>query len=145
MTTIGASTLEDATSGPSLTGGENAFSSTNWRRICADHSTCVTVAGCDFRFSACVKVILTGAPVKDNFRGEVVVAPSVLRHGVSEDDALHAFRNAVIRWKFDEEFEMLVGADSSGRLLEVGLVRVGERLLLIHAMAARTKYLPRKD
>ena len=73
---------------------------------------------------------------------QLVVAPTALRHGVSETDAIHAYRNAIIRWTFEEEFKMLVGADRSGRLLEVGLVRRGEDLVLIHAMPARAKFLP---
>lgn len=60
---------------------------------------------------------------------------------MSEADAIHAYRNAIIRWKFEEGFEMLVGADWSGRLLEVGLVRQDENLVLIHA-PARPKFLP---
>jgi hypothetical protein len=68
-----------------------------------------------------------------------------LRHGVSEADAIHAYRNAIVRWKFEEEFEMFVGADWSGRLVEIGLVRRGGDLVLIHAMPARTKFLPGVD
>jgi hypothetical protein len=83
--------------------------------------------------------------LKDNFRRQVVVASSALRHGISEVDATHAYRNAIIRWKFDEEFEMLVGADQSGHLLEVGLVRRGNSLILIHAMRAREKFIPRSQ
>ena len=70
------------------------------------------------------------------------VAPSALRHGVGEMDAIHAYRNAIVRWKFEEEFEMFVGADWSGRLVEVGLVRRAGGLVLIHAMPARTKFFP---
>jgi hypothetical protein len=66
-----------------------------------------------------LKVILTDPPLKDNFSAEIIIAPSALRHGVSEEDATHAYRNAIVRWKFDEEFEMLIGADQTGRLLEV--------------------------
>jgi len=71
------------------------------------------------------------------------VASSAARHGVSGADAVHAYRNAIIRWTFDEEFEMVVGADTAGRVLEIGLVRGDGALLLIHAMPARAKYLPR--
>jgi hypothetical protein len=84
---------------------------------------------------------LTAGDVKDNFEREIAVAASAAKHGVSESDALHAYRNAVIRWKVDEEFEMFVGADASGRLLEIGLIRRDEKLLVIHAMTARAKYL----
>lgn len=64
---------------------------------------------------------------------------------MADVDAIHAVGNAIVRWKFEEEFEMFIGADSSGRLLEVGLVRRDDALLLIHAMPARAKFLPRDN
>jgi hypothetical protein len=83
--------------------------------------------------------------LKDNFQRELIVTSSASRHSVSEIDAIHAYRNAIVRWTFDEEFEMVVGADTSGRMLEVGLVRRDGALLLIHAMPARAKYLRRSS
>ena len=36
---------------------------------------------------------------------------------------------------------MLIDADRSGRLLEVGTIVQAERITIIHAMPARAKYL----
>ena len=75
-------------------------------------------------------------------RDEPTVVASALKHGVRERDAVHALYNAVIRWDLDEGVEMFVGADQSGRMLEVGLVERDGVRLLIHAMPVRTKHLP---
>jgi hypothetical protein len=75
---------------------------------------------------------------------EIVVAHSALRHGVAGDDVLHALRNAVDAWLEDEEgFSMVVGADGTGRLIEVGYVDSVDARIVIHAMPARPKYLRR--
>ena len=75
---------------------------------------------------------------------EVIVVASAFRHGVTADDALHALRNAVDAWLEDEErFSMVVGPDMSGRLIEIGYVDSSEARIIVHAMPARPKYLPR--
>ena len=67
-------------------------------------------------------------------------AASARRHGISEDDALHACRNA-IRIVQMNDLLMFIGADSSGRMLEVGIARADEAPRIIHAMKARPNYL----
>ena len=67
-------------------------------------------------------------------------AGSALRHGIARDDALHACRNA-IRIVHLDDLLMFVGADRSGRMLEVGVARVDEAHKIIHAMPARPNYL----
>lgn len=65
---------------------------------------------------------------------------SARRHGIAEVDARHACRNA-IRIFHRDEILMYVGADQSGRMLEVG-VSIGDATpRIVHAMPARPNYL----
>jgi hypothetical protein len=69
-----------------------------------------------------------------------VVLASARRHGIPDDDMLHAYRHPIRVFDLDG-LTMLVGADISGRLLEVG-VAVGEGIeFIVHAMPARQKFL----
>ena len=65
---------------------------------------------------------------------------SARRHGIADTDILHAFRNAIQATRVDDRL-MLIGADRSGRLLEVGLLDDTEGCRIIHAMPARAKHL----
>ena len=64
------------------------------------------------------------------------------QHGVTADEMLHAYRNP-IRVHLLEELDMLIGADQSGPLLEVGVMTdVGLRIdVIVHAMLARRRFL----
>ena len=65
---------------------------------------------------------------------------SARRHGIPDDDMLHSYRHPIRDFDLDG-LTMLVGADLSGRLLEVG-VAVGEGIeFIVHAMPARQKFL----
>ena len=78
----------------------------------------------------------------DNYNDimEIEIARSAYRHGIHDEDMLHAFRNAIRVVRLDD-VSVLVGGDRSGRLLEVGVVLKGERYRIIHAMLARPRYL----
>ena len=68
------------------------------------------------------------------------IADSALRHGITRRDMLHALRNAVCAIPQDDRTVLFIGADDSGRLLEVAVVQAGSRRLIIHAMRARRRY-----
>jgi hypothetical protein len=51
--------------------------------------------------------------------GPVVVA-SARKHGLADDDTLPAYRNPIRVFEFDD-LTMVIGADSAGRMLEIGL------------------------
>ena len=69
-----------------------------------------------------------------------VVLASARKHGTTDTDMLHAFHHPIRVFDLDE-LTMLVGADHSGRMLEVG-VAVGEGVeFIVHAMPAREKFL----
>ena len=54
---------------------------------------------------------------------EPIVAPSALKHGVSEDDIIHAYRNPVRIWALGDGCTMIVGPTQAGIFLEVGEVQ----------------------
>ena len=65
------------------------------------------------------------------------------KHGISDKDMLHAYRNPIRVFKLDD-LTMLIGADESGRLLEIGVV-TGEGVdFIVHAMEARPRFLRRR-
>ena len=69
-----------------------------------------------------------------------VILASARRHGITDDDMLHAYRNPVRVFEFDE-LAMLIGSDQAGRMLEVGLATAEGVEFIVHAMTARPKFL----
>jgi len=70
-----------------------------------------------------------------------VILPSARRHGITDDDMLHAHRHPIRVFKVDD-LTMIVGGDRAGQLLEVGLATADEGTeFIVHAMTARPKYL----
>jgi hypothetical protein len=67
------------------------------------------------------------------------------KHGVADDDILHALRNAVFDYpsQGDHELAMAIGPARDGvTMVEVGYLTSEDGLLVvIHAMRARRKYL----
>ncbi|MGH9189426.1 MAG: hypothetical protein ACRD0Q_05275 [Acidimicrobiales bacterium] len=69
-----------------------------------------------------------------------VVLASARKHGVRDDDMLHAYRNPIRVFDLGD-LTMLIGAGESAALLEVG-VAAGEGIeFIVHAMPARSKFL----
>lgn len=66
---------------------------------------------------------------------------SAARHGVLEDEALHAWAFAVDAFRLREGMVMYIGPDRAGNLLEVGVVEWHDQLAIVHAMPARDKFL----
>ena len=71
-----------------------------------------------------------------------VVTDSARRHGISDDDILHAYRNP-IRLHMLDDMNMLVGADRIGRLLELGVTVDEDEWIaaIVHAMPMRSRFL----
>jgi hypothetical protein len=69
-----------------------------------------------------------------------VILASARRHGITDDDMLHAYRNPVRIFEFDE-LAMLIGSDQAGRMLEVGLTAAEGVEFIVHAMTARPKFV----
>ena len=72
-----------------------------------------------------------------------VIGPSAYKHGISDDDMLHALRNPVRVENLDEGFTMFIGPAWDGVLLEIGIVDGDSGPVIIHADRARRRYLPR--
>ena len=68
------------------------------------------------------------------------ILASARKHGIDDEDILHAFRNAILDVT-DDDIVMLIGPNRDGNLIEVALIRSEHGLLIIHAMQARKKYL----
>lgn len=69
-----------------------------------------------------------------------VILASARKHGVSDEDMLHAYRNPLRVFKLDD-LTMLIGPEPSARLLEIGVATAEGIDFIVHAMAARTRFL----
>lgn len=69
-----------------------------------------------------------------------VILSSARKHGVTDIDMLHAYHHPVRVFALDD-LTMLIGADSSGRVLEVGVANAEGFDFIVHAMSARPKFL----
>lgn len=65
---------------------------------------------------------------------------SARRHQVPDDDMLHAYRHPIRVFDLDD-LTMLVGADTAGRMLEIGVATSDGIDFIVHAMPARPKFL----
>lgn len=65
---------------------------------------------------------------------------SARKHHIQDDDILHAYRHPIRVFDVDD-LTMLIGADSAGRLLEVGVAKSDGIEFIVHAMPARAKFL----
>ena len=69
-----------------------------------------------------------------------VILESARKHGISDDDMLHAYRNPIRVFDLDD-LTMLVGPDQAARPLEIGVARGDGIEFIVHAMPAREKFL----
>lgn len=73
-------------------------------------------------------------------RMDPVIVASARKHGISDNDMLHAYRNPIRVLQVDD-LVMLIGGDETGRMLEVGVVAAEGIEFIVHAMTAREKFL----
>jgi uncharacterized DUF497 family protein len=76
---------------------------------------------------------LTSVEIKDSAR----------EHGVDDADMMHAYENAMRYVEFEyqgEERLLVIGADRSGRLLELVAIPVQSPTRIIHADGLRPKF-----
>lgn len=69
-----------------------------------------------------------------------IVLHSASRHGIAQEDALHAWAFAVDSYDLGDGMVMYLGPDQAGNLLEVGVVDWHDELAIVHAMRARPKF-----
>jgi hypothetical protein len=73
-------------------------------------------------------------------RVDPVIVASARKHGIPDNDMLHAYRNPIRVFELDD-LVMLIGGDESGRLLEIGVAAAEGIEFIVHAMPARDKFL----
>lgn len=66
---------------------------------------------------------------------------SASRHGIAEEDALHAWAFATAAYQVTGDMVMYIGPSRAAALLEVGVVLWHDTLAIVHAMPARKKFL----
>jgi hypothetical protein len=72
----------------------------------------------------------------------VDIEASARKHGVSDDDMLHALRHHWRAFETDDpDVTMFIGPSGAGSPLEVGVVSDDDGTAVIHAMRARPKFL----
>ncbi|MGB6059415.1 MAG: hypothetical protein WBF71_14245 [Microthrixaceae bacterium] len=70
------------------------------------------------------------------------IEASARKHGVSDDDMLHAVRNHWRAFETDDAaVTMYIGPSNTAVPLEVGVVEDDHGTAVIHAMTARPKFL----
>lgn len=65
------------------------------------------------------------------------IAQSALKHGLTEDEVLHAYRNPLRAWDLGDGFTMLIGANRAAIILEIGWIQGSTAVVIVHAMRAR--------
>lgn len=65
-----------------------------------------------------------------------VIVARARKHGIADNDMLHAYRNPTRVFELDDLI-MLIGGDESGRMLEVGIAEAEGIEFIVHAMPAR--------
>jgi hypothetical protein len=70
-----------------------------------------------------------------------LIASTARKHGIRDDDMIHAFNNPVLVEDLDDGFTMFIGADQAGNVIEVGVIDSTDGPIIVHAMTARAKYL----
>lgn len=73
--------------------------------------------------------------------GDPIIAESARRHGVSDEDILHAYAHAIRVFELDEGFTMIIGADRAVIIYEIGAVEGATAVVIVPAMRAREKFL----
>ena len=54
--------------------------------------------------------------------GDPIIAESARKHGVSDEDIVHAYANPIRVFELDEGFTMVIGANQAAIIYEVGVV-----------------------
>lgn len=70
-----------------------------------------------------------------------IIADSARRHGVSDEDMLHAYENPIRVFDLDDGFTMVIGANRAAIVYEVGVIDGALAPVIVHAMRAREKFL----
>jgi len=72
-----------------------------------------------------------------------LILPGARKHGFSDEDILHAWRNPIRVFEQDDDMTIFVGPALNADLLEVGTLSARDfnGVIIAHCMRARRKYL----
>ena len=70
-----------------------------------------------------------------------IIAASARRHGVSDEDILHAYSHPMRIFELDEGLTMIIGANQAAIIYEIGVVDGVPAPVIVHAMKARDRFL----
>ena len=71
------------------------------------------------------------------------IKESARKHGITDDEITHAFENAIRFIEYEHQGEdrlLVIGADTTGRLLEIVAVPIDVPTRIIHADVLRAKF-----
>jgi hypothetical protein len=70
------------------------------------------------------------------------ILPSARKHGIADEDILHAIE-FVVTWRQRNDRNLYLGSDRAGNMLEViTIIEADESEIVIHAMRMRRRYEP---
>lgn len=70
-----------------------------------------------------------------------LIVDSARKHGIADEDVLHAFNHPVSYEDLDDGFVMIIGPTRSAQLVELGVLDTDHGPVIVHAMTARRRYL----
>jgi hypothetical protein len=71
---------------------------------------------------------------------EPVILASARKHGIADEDMLHAYRNPIRVFDLDD-LTLVIGASRDGEPLEIGVATAESIDFIVHAMSARPRFL----
>ncbi len=72
---------------------------------------------------------------------EPLIIASARKHGLTDDEILHAFNHPISYEDLEDGFVMIIGPTRSAQLIELGFIDTDHGPVIVHAMTARRKYL----
>jgi hypothetical protein len=72
---------------------------------------------------------------------EPIIAESARKHGVKDEDMLHAYAHPIRVFHLEDGLTMIICANQAATVFEVGVVDGVEAPVIVHAMRAREKFL----
>jgi hypothetical protein len=73
----------------------------------------------------------------------VRVIEDARKHGIADEDMVHAARLPLKDWDLDDDALMRVGPARDGRLLEIGIAGIdADDPVIFHAMECRDRFSP---
>jgi hypothetical protein len=70
----------------------------------------------------------------------VRISEGARKHGVNDENIMHAVRNAVRAVDLGDDLTMVIGPACDGILLEIGVLNIDNDPAVIHAMSLRPRF-----